>query len=545
MKILFSLLFAVFAFFALGPLLRLFFSVDMNIGSAALQSSSLQSAVLNTVAISTAVALLAVATAVMLAFLIARTDLPFAKSLTQLLTLPYVVPPFIGAIGWIILANPTSGLINHFAGYQIINIYTIQGVIFVEFSFFFILALLPVIAALQKIDPSLEEAARLSGCSPIHVIFKILIPLLKKQLVGLFILIFMAVAASFGVPALLGGPARIFFLTTQIYTLQKMGTMNGLYQALFLSCLMLVTVIFLYMGQHALLKQDQLHTLSGKSNRPSLFQLRQSKWWLFGAIITFWMIVFVLPVAGLVISAFSKVPGVFSWDNLSLVQFETVLFETEETKRALQNSFLLSFFAATVSVGISFFLAVSAKSFLPLKMKKTLETLISIPYAMPGSVIALALIVSFSQGFYGLGPSLYNTLFIIFIAYNTKYLSLSYSTTQNALNSLHPSLSEAASLAGANSWNKIKLILFPLMKSSLLASWILVFIPCLSELTMTQLLTGPGRETLGTLIFQLQEYSDMGGGGPAALSLLLIVLIFLLQGMARLVSQFANSRKTA
>ncbi|MFN7904687.1 MAG: ABC transporter permease [Pseudobdellovibrionaceae bacterium] len=512
----------------------------MNIGATALHSSSLQTAIANTVFVSASVAFLCVAVSLLFAFLLVRTDLPWTKTLTNLLTLPYVVPPFIGAIGWIILANPASGIINQFAGYQLVNIYTYFGIIFVEFSFLFILSLLPLMSAFQKIDPSLEEAARLSGCRPSQVFWYISIPLLKKHFVGHFILIFMSVAASFGVPALLGGPARVFFLTTQIYTLQKMGTMNGLYQALFLSCLMLIGVVVLYFGQHYFLNSRDFHTIVGKSNRPTLFHLKKWKWPTFGFILLFWICVFVMPVLGLIISAFSKIPGTLAWDNLSLIQFQTVLFETEETKRALKNSFLLAFSTATSAVGISFFLALSAKKILPERFKKFLETAISIPYAMPGSVVALCMIAAFSRGFYGVGPSLYNTLFIIFIAYNIKYLSLAYGTTQSALNSLHPSLSEAASLSGANSWNKIKFILFPLMKSALFAAWLLVFIPCLSELTMTQLLTGPGRETIGTLIFQLQEYSDMGGGGPAALSLLLIFILFVLQNVVRFLSQYSN-----
>lgn len=543
MLILFLVLLSLFIFFAFFPLIKLFVALDVSLGQGALASTSLQTALSNTLFVSSSVAFLSVMIAFILAFLISRTDLPFAKTLQQLLSLPYVIPPFVGAIGWILLANPSSGFINQIAGFPLVNIYTYAGVIFVEFSFLFLLALLPLTAALQKIDPSLEEAARLSGCSPLQVIWRVLVPLLKKQMIGQFLLIFMAVTASFGVPALLGGPARIFFLTTQIYTLQKMGTMNGLHQSLFLSCLLLLAVVILYFGQHTLLNSRNFHTVSGKISRSTWISLQRWKWPLFIGVILFWSVVFLLPLLALVLSAFSKVPGIIAPENFSWSQFQTILFETEETKRALQNSFLLAISTATTSVAFSFLLVVSGRKFLTDKMKKTLETTVSIPYALPGSVIALALIVSFSQGIFGVGPSLYNTLFIIFIAYNTKYLSLSFATTHNALASLHPSLIEAASLSGANSWNKIKFILFPLMKSTLLASWILVFIPCLSELTMTQLLTGPGRETLGTLIFQLQEYSDMGGGGPAALSLLLLLILFLLQILIKLISRWAVTKE--
>ena len=153
---------------------------------------------------------------------------------------------------------------------------------------------------------------------------------------------------------------------------------------------------------------------------------------------------------------------------------------------------------------------------------------VSIPFSTPGTVLALALILSFSRGFFGIGPSLYNTLFLIGLAYVIKYLSLSLKTVGDGYQQIHPSLEEAARISGAGWWTVMLTIYWPLLKTALMASMFLVFMPVLSELTMTILLTGPGLETVGSLIFQLQEYSDMAGGGSAVLSTLVVFFVFIL-----------------
>ena len=134
---------------------------------------------------------------------------------------------------------------------------------------------------------------------------------------------------------------------------------------------------------------------------------------------------------------------------------------------------------------------------------------ISVPFSTPGTVLALAFILSFSRGYFGIGPSMYNTLWIILIAYIVKYMSLSIKTIGDGYQQIHPSLEEAARISGAGWFTVMRTIYWPLLTPALMASAFLVFMPVISELTMTILLTGPGLETIGPLIFQFQEYSDV------------------------------------
>ena len=106
-------------------------------------------------------------------------------------------------------------------------------------SFFYTFILISLMSALERLDPSLEEAARLSGATPLRVFFQITLPLIKPSLLSGIVLVFLAASASFGVPALIGNPAGIYMLTTKIYTYQKMGSFSGLHMAGLLSILLL------------------------------------------------------------------------------------------------------------------------------------------------------------------------------------------------------------------------------------------------------------------------------------------------------------------
>lgn len=492
-------------------------------------------AIQNTILVSLAVGVSCVALAVPLAWVVTRTTLPGKQKWRTWFCLPYAVPPYVGAIGWIILANPTSGLLNTVFGLGF-NIYSFAGLVWVETSFLFTFVLLTTLTALDSMDSSLEEAARLSGASAWYVFRDISLPLLRPAIFNGFVLSFLATAASFGVPAMIGGPARLYLMTTQIYTYQRMGTAHGVQMAIAVSVLLMVaTLIILFIVQNTIGKQKS-HLVGGKSTRPSLLPLKTATVPILIFLSLLLFAIFILPLLGLVISALSSVQGDWSFTGLGLNNFYRVLFETEETLRAITNSLLLGFGAALLCTLFSFFAA-----YFPVKTKtwgKNLPGILtSIPFSTPGSVLALALILTFSQGYFGVGPSLYNTLGLILLAYIVKYMSLSFKTMQDGYSQIHPSLEEAARVSGAGFGATLRTIYWPLLKSSLIASTFFIFMPVMSELTMTILLTGPGLETVGTLIFSLQEYSDVAGGGASVLSLLVVAIIFSLNFVLKKLSK--------
>jgi iron(III) transport system permease protein len=502
------------------------------------KSRSLGVAIKNTLLVSLSVTVLCTLFAVPLAWLLARTHFPLARKFRSLLCLPYAIPPYIGAIAWIFLANPTTGLINQAVGFDLINIYSFWGLVWVETSFLYTFILLTALASLDRMDSSFEEAARLSGASPAQVFFQITLPLIRPAIVSGGVLVFLATAASFGVPALIGSPARIYMLTTQIYTFQKMGSLSGMYRAGALSILLLLfALVILLINQH-LLKKNQFQTVSGKTSRPSLIDLGFWRWPLFSLTCGFVLLVFILPMSGILISALSQVQGQLQFSNFSLDNFQRVFFQVKETPRAISNSFILA--GSVASLAAIFGLALSYMQFkTKLPFRNWIEILASLPYSAPGTVVAFAMILTFSQGLFGVLPSLYNTLWLLGIAYFVKYLSFSIKTTGDGYRQIDDVLAEAARVSGASWMQTMMSIWLPLMKPSLIAAWFLIFMPVLSELTMTIFLTGPGLETIGTLIFQMQEYSDASGGGASVLA---VSVVFAVIGINYLVKKMSKGQ---
>ncbi len=545
-SLIFGALLVIVAIFCLYPFLGLFQKVVTADGefsfkyfSKVLSSKSTLKAFYNTMLVCTGTAALSSLISLPIAWLLKRSDLPGSKNFKTLFSLPYAIPPYIGAIAWIYLANPTNGLLNEtIFGKGFLNIYSLGGLVFVMSSFFYTLTLLNLLVAFDRIDPSLEEAARISGASPLKVFFKITLPLITPSLLSGFLLVFLASAASFGVPALVGSPADIYLLTTKIYTLQKMGSMSGIYQAGALSITLLGISILLIAANIYVQKKFSFQTISGKSPRASVYPLGKFKKLIVAGSAFFLFVIFGLPLISILLSSLSPVQGKLSLGDLTFQNYIRVLFEMSETPRAFTNSFILAISAATIGTFVGFII-----SFMSIKTRmagrKVIPTIASIPYTTPGTVVALALILSFSQSFLGLPISLYNTMGLLVIAYVVKYLSLSINVNGDALAQIDDCLSEAARVSGANWIQTIRYVWLPLLKNSLFAGWFLILMPVFSELTMTILLAGPGMETIGTFLFQLQEYSDASGGGAAVISIFVILIVITLNAAVKKMSKGA------
>lgn len=539
----------VLPYFCLNPFLRLFrtvfftqdegqFTTQPLVDAFALPSTWL--AVRNTILVSSCSAIAALMIAVPLAWVVARAQIRGANKFRTLFSLPFAVPPYIGAIAWIFLANPSTGLINRMLqpifGERALNVYSFVGLVFVETSFLYALVFVMIVSTLQRMDSSLEEAARLSGASPARVFFDINLPLMRPVLLTAFVLVFLAAAASFGVPALIGGPARIFLLTTQIYTFQKLGSTSGLLRAGALSS---VLFIFALAGMGAATyfsRRAQRGMVSGKSSVLSRVSLGRWQGLVMAAMVLYWFVTFVLPLFGIVLSSLSRVQGESGFGNLTFGTWYRTLFEVSETGRALANSFFLAAGAATLAVLISVFASyVQVKT--RLRGRGLITVLTTLPYATPGTVLAFALILTFQSSFLWVFPSIYNTLLLLMIAYLIKNLSFAVATTSDGFRQIDDVLIEAARVSGATWTQGFATIWLPLLMPSMIAAWFLVFMPSLSELTMSVLLSGPGLETIGTTIFQLQEYADASGGGASVLSVVVVVLVlsmnFLLKAISR------------
>ena len=475
--------------------------------------------------------------AVPAAWLIERTDLLGAALLDRVLTLTYALPSYLLAIAWVVLANPAVGWINRFAGVlgaeRAVSVYNLGGVVLVEASALFTILFFGVGAGLRQMDPALEEAARLAGASPIRVFFTITAPLLKGHLGAGLVAVALASLASFGVPAILGAPARRYVLTTAIYAKIQEGGAEAFREALLVSLGLAAVTLGLIVVTSRWSKR-RIALVGGKASRPARIELGRWRRPLAALLFAVWGGLVLLPLAALVTSSFLAEPGVLSWSNLTLRSWRHVLFSLDAFRAALANSLAVAALAAVAVIAVSGLTAVAAwhgryqdRRGLG-RFGATTENGALFFYSLPGTVLALCLLIVATR----LGRlGLVDTLAILVIAYVVKYATLGLQTVRPAALLIDPSLIESAQLAGAGWAQRTGRIWLPLLRPALFAAGFLVFLPCLSELTMSVLLCGPDTETLGVVLFNLQEYADRASA--AVVGTLLLALVVVLRLAAR------------
>ena len=465
--------------------------------------------------------------ATLLAWLVVRSDLPFKRQFRSLFFLPYVIPPYVGAIAWILLLTPGVGYINQLLiklfGFEVpgpFNIYTATGLVWVMTLFYYPLAFLNVASALEQIDNSLEEAARISGARPWRVFKDITLPLVFPSFFAGGLLVFAASASAFGVPAMIGMPGRIYVLSTQVMTYVYMGSPAGMREATALSTvLMVIAVVTMLIGSWLLSKRNYT-TVGGKSSRVAVILLGRMKPFALAlaALLAFMLVI--LPVGAIVITSFVKIFGQpMAKENLSLEHYKYIL-----TFNMAREAFFNSLFMAVTAASVALILA-SLIAYFRIKMRNKLgyisDLVSTVPYATPGTVIALALIIAFSGKF---GLNLYNTFAILIIAYLVKYLAFAVRTISGSLEQVDLSLEEAAQISGAGWVRSFKDIVLPLVRPGLIAAWFLVFMASFHELTMTLLLYGPKTINLGVILFEMQTYSNQQAASVLSVLILIIVL---------------------
>ncbi len=491
-------------------------------------------ALVNTLLISSATVLFSIALAIPSAWLVARTDLPAARFFRFMLLLPYVVPPYLNAVAWINLANPTVGWINRLLGEAVVNIYSRWGIVWVESLYAYSIVYLAVLTALEKSDPSLEEAARMSGAKPLRVLVDVTLPLLRPALLGSAFLVFSATAASFGVPYLIGKPERVTVLTTRIYEEIKGGSVDGIYAASAMGSALLALALIASFVADRLSHGRRIVTVTGKSARPSLTRLGVWRWPAATGVSLLLFLSCFLPLAALAATSFMNVSGNFAPSNFTIEKYRYVLFERPETARGFINSLILSSGAAMLAVIAGTALAYF-RAHPKIKSGSAWGAVIALPYATPGTILALGMTLCWSR----ILP-LTDTLWILLLAYFAKNFSFAVSTLSSSVKQIDVTLEEAARISGAGFVKAFTTIWLPLLRPSILAGWFLVFMPAFGELTMSVLLVGPKTETVGTVLFNLQEYADPPSASVVAMMIFMLILVT--YGMAGWFSSRARSR---
>jgi iron(III) transport system permease protein len=497
-------------------------------------------ALINSVIIAIGVTLFSTIIGVFFAWLVSRTDLPLKGTMKLLFIVPFMLPSFIGALAWKMLLSPRAGYINKLfmdlAGTEepIFNIYGFAGIIAVETMYLFPFVFIQVCGALERMDPTLEESARISGAGLFTITRKITIPLIMPSILAGALLVALYSLAHFGVPAILGTEVGIYNIPTKIY--EKIHQSAGSFQAIrtgtvLASILVVAAGITLYL-QSLVLKSGRFQIIAGKSMRPMVLKLRGLRIPLLLLSIAYIAVTVLLPTLTIFLAGFLKTYGLsVSAENMTWNNFSHILFKWKLTRDAIWNSLYLSLLAAFVTM-----LAGVMISYVIVKMKVRgkwlLEFLGVLPFSVPGTVIALGVILMWSGKF---GINLYNTAGIIFVAYIARYMAFSLKSNSAALEQVHDSLVEAARACGSTHWQAMKDIVLPLVRPGMVAAFFLIFLPALRELTTSVLLYGPTTRTIGVAIYTLNEDGETVYAAALSSIALMIIIIgqLLIQRLTR------------
>ena len=484
-------------------------------------------ALTNTAKISILVMILSVLITFPLAWLIGRTDLPGRKKFRTILVASYMIPPYVGAIAWTQLLNPDVGYLNALLktifslSKAPFNIYTEGGLIWVLTLFYSPFAFITISRAMEKMDPTLEEASRVSGASPLRVLWDVTLPLMAPSFLAGGLLVFIGAGSAFGIPAIVGMPGNIEVLTTRIVSFVYMGNDSGIRNATTLAVSLMILANGLLFFMTWFMGRKDYTTIGGKSTRPALVELGKWKGLATFLVAVYAFIAVILPLGSIVITSFmvSMSKGL-SLDNFGFDAWIPVL-ENSQYLDCIWRSLGYAFIAATIGTILSLFVAyLSVKTHV--KGRSLPDLLVMVGGSTPSVVIALALIITFS-GNYGL--NLYSTMWILIVSYLVKYMTMSVRTIAASLSQVSSSLEEAGLNSGAG-WLRIcKDIIMPLIAPSIVAGWFLIFMPSFYELTMSNLLYGSDTQTIGVLLYELQTYADTQNASVMSVIILIIVMV--------------------
>jgi iron(III) transport system permease protein len=481
-------------------------------------------AIWNTLIISTGVGVISVVIGALLAWLVTRTDMPWKKPIRALVMASFVTPPFLGAFAWTLLAGPNAGALNKFyravtgSEEALFNIFTMPGLIFVMalYSFPYVFSMIANVCELISSD--LEDAAEILGASKWSTAWSVTLPLALPALIGGFILAFLHSLSLFGAPAILGLPAGLHTITTQIWTLFQYPPRLDM-AAAFSVPLLLATMALIAL-QKKLLGRKGYSTVGGKGGQKRLIQLGWERvpvlLFVFGVL----SLSIFLPYWILLKAALSKAWAMpLTWDNLTLHNFYFAFFEYGDTQRAIYNTFKLGILTATVGTLLATLIAYITNRDL-FRGAHYLSFFALAPLVIPGIVLAVGLFIAYTR------PPLmiYGTIWILFVAFLTKEMPIGFSQAESTFKSIHPELEDASRIIGANRLVSLKDVTAPLARSGLIAAWLFIFIGVIRELSAAILLFAPSSKVVSVVIFDLKEEGQIGV--IAVLGTLLLVVSF-------------------
>ena len=482
----------------------------------------------NTVVLSLVKTVIAMLLAILLAWIVARTDTPASGTLEVLITLPFFIPPVLTAMAWGMLGNPQVGAINlawrWLTGSEaaLVNVYSYGGVVWHMIQYSTPFLFLFIVDDFRAMDPALEESSRMSGATRWQTFRHVTLMLMLPVTTSAFILSLIKGIEAFESPLFFGTPAGITVLTTEIYhSIHHRATPDYQY-ATALAFAVMVLMFALVLWQWRLLGGRSFHTVTGKGYSPNVTKLGPWRWATFGLCVLFFIVTVALPVGQLLIGSFFKFFGFYSLDMLTLEHYRAVL-DNREFWRAFWNTMTLGVLGATATMVLCGIVAyVTART--RWRGRRLIDVLAWLPWMMPGMVLG----VGFLWGFAMLpGPiPIYGTIWALLLAYMTLGTPIAVRIMSGAYQQLSYDLEECSRVHGASWWQTLWRILVALAWPAFAVGWVLTFFGIMRELSASILLYAVGSEVLSVVLLKLWTNGRAEEVSVIGLLMMLLVILF-------------------
>lgn len=484
----------------------------------------------NTLLVAGGTCVLAAVFGMSLAWITARTN-SFARDTLEAFNLiPFFLSPLVGAISWTYIASPRGGLLNQFLvdflGLKSppFNIYSLSGIVWVLGIYFTPYMYLFTVGTLRKMDPALEEAARVCGASTLRTTLFVTLPMALPGILFGLGLTFISSAGIFGVPAALGVPSRIDVIPTMIYEAVSFYPPNYGRAAALSGFILILTVVIL-MGMRRLMARRAFAAVTGRGYQPHVLDIGRWRYLTFAYNLLFLLAAVGLPLGVLFIVSLSRVwLGHIDPRLFTLEHYHYVLAIYPLTKRAIGNSLQLAMVGATLALLFAFLVSYVIYR-TRWRWRPALDFTTTLPIGVPGMVIAMGVLLAYIQ------TPIYGTLWILMVAYITHFLPVGIKGSSAGLLSLHPELEESARTCGAGWLRTMVMVVLPLLRPAAVATWLLLFLIFIRELNASILLFTQGNEVMSVALYILLD--DAPPGRVAAYAMVQTGMILALVALIR------------
>jgi iron(III) transport system permease protein len=460
------------------------------------------------------------------AWAVERSDIPGRSLWYGLALVPLIIPGIVHTIAWLFLLSPEIGWINAplkaIFGFSM-SIYSLPGMIWIEALHTAPLGFVLMSAAFRAMDPGLEEAAATSRADPWRTFRRVTLPLMLPTSASVLLILFVRAIEGFEVPAIIGLPGGIYVYTSRIYTALNQYPPNFGLSASYAIVLLVISVAALVLHNRVTRRSERYATVTGKAYRPRRVELGRFRLAAVGALGLYALFAIALPMLVLIYASFVRVYTVPSLDSLRELTLSNYayIWNDDLTRRALANSLMLGAAAASLVVALTAIIAwVTIRTRVP--GRGVLDFLAFVPITIPGIVLGISLI----WVYFTIPIRIYGTLWILLVAYVTRYLPYGIRSASAGIVQIHRELEEAAAAAGARWWPTFGRVMLPLLRPALVGAWIYIFIVSLRELGSSVLLYSSQSVVLAVRIFDLRDSGNYTT--IAALSIVMILMLVVL-----------------